>query len=1065
MRKLLSIIVVLLMGVTMLMAQTKVVTGRVITSEDGEPIIGATVMVEGTQNGTITDTDGNFSIKVSETQKNLVVSYVGMASQVVKVSDKKLIVQLSSNDEVLDEVMVVAYGTQKKSSFTGSAAQLKAESIESHVSSSVTSTLAGATPGVQLLSTSGDPSDNTPTIRIRGIGSMSASNTPLYVVDGMPYSGSISAINPQDVESMTVLKDAAASAIYGARGANGVILITTKKGAVGNAKVHFDAKFGSNSRLIPRYDVVTDPGEYYEAVYARLYNTQLYAGKTSGEAYAAAQKNLLNSKNGGVGYLVYTVPTGENLIGTNGKLNPNATLGYSDGEFYYTPDDWYDETFHNSFRQEYNFSVSGGTEKLNSFLGLSFLDDKGIVNNSGTKRYTARANVEFQAKTWLRFISSINYTHTNSEQPAYSTSSWGSSGNLFYITNEMGPIYPLYVRNADGSLKYVDGRVQYDANQTNQKRPSVVGNAVRDNEVNDRKSYRDVITGKWGIVLTPIKGLTLTANLGLNASNRRYNALYSMFGSQSSTNGMAYVSTNREFDLNSQYIANYKTTIAENHHIEALVGYEQYQEKVQFLSGENSYLFDPFVGELNNATGTSVEGLAASSYTDSYMTEGVLSRIQYDFAEKYFLSASYRRDASSRFAVGHQWGNFGSVGGAWLINKEAFMKDLTWIDELKLKASYGLQGNDNLGGYHPYADQYSISGSATADGWQYSTKLEEKGNDDLTWETSKAFNIGTDFTLFHGRLNGTVEYFSRRTSDLLYYKDTPTSSGISTGYYPVNVGEIKNNGIEFDVNGTAYKNKNLSVDLSFNLTHYKNEILSLDESVSGEGIKGSTYIYKVGGSLYNAYMYKYAGVDQENGMALFYKEEDDGTITTTNQISAATQFDCGSTLPSVFGGFGTTVKFYDFDLSAQFQFQLGGKYYDGEYQALMWTQENAGSALHKDWRKSWTPENPSSKYPRWASDNIISQSTVDFFQIKSDYLSLNNLTVGYTLPTKISRRFQIEGLRLYVAGENLFVLTARKGVDSRNSQGIGGYTSGSSAIGSNSYSAMRTVTGGLSVTF
>ena len=1071
MRKVLSLFVCFFMGITMLMAQNRTVTGSVISEEDGEPVIGASVLVEGTANGTVTNVDGEFSIKVSSSDKTLIVSYIGMQTTKVAIpqSGKKIKVILASENAMLDEVMVVAYGTAKKSSFTGSAAQLKSEAIEAHVSSNVASTLAGATPGVQLMTTSGDPSDNDPKIRIRGIGSMSASNNPLYVVDGVPYSGSISNINPMDVESMTVLKDAAANAIYGARGANGVILITTKKGDAGEAKVRFDAKFGSNSRLIPQYDVVTDPGEYYEAVYARIYNTQLYSGKSSSEAYAIAQKNLLDKNNGGVGYLVYTVPDGETLIGANGKLNPNATLGYSDGEYYYTPDNWYDEVFHNSFRQEYNLSVTGGTDKISAYVGLGFLDDGGICLNSETKRYTARLNLEYQAKKWFRINSSLNYAHTNSEQPSYTTTSWGSSGNLFYITNSMAPIYPLYVRDADGNIIKENGRTIYDANQTNFKRPSVVGNAVRDNDYDYRKSYVDVITGKWGVVLTPVKGLTLTANLGINAYNKRYNRMYSRFGSSSGVHGAGLVSHSRTFDINTQYIANYQITLAEKNNIDVMVGYEQYQLKDQYLEGYNTYLYDSSHGELSNAQGTTDDGLSLDSYTLSYMTEGIISRLQYNYDEKYFLSGSFRRDASSRLAPGHQWGNFGSVGAAWLVNKEDFMRDVEWVNELKVKASYGVQGNDNLldydgyETYYPYATLYKPT--LNPESKQFGKTMTQYGNDNLTWETSKSFNTGVDFSLF-SRVNGTIEYFSRRTTDLLYYKPLPTSAGISVGVQPSNIGEVLNTGVELNLNGTIYKGNGIHVSANFNLTHYKNEIKALDEATEATGgIKQSTRIYRVGGSLYNAYLYKYAGVDQETGMALFYKEEADGTLSTTNQITKATKFDCGSTLPKVFGGFGLSVSGYGFDLTSQFQFQLGGKYYDGQYQSLMWTQENVGSALHKDWRKSWTPENPSTKYPRWSSDNIVSQQPVDCFQVKSDYLSVNNITLGYTVPQKKTRQWNVESLRVYVSGENLGVLTKRRGIDPRSSEGIGGYTSGSSSAVNNGYSAMRTLTAGLSVTF
>lgn len=965
---------------------------------------------------------------------------------------------------MLDEVMVVAYGTAKKSSFTGSAAKVGSDKIDARIATSVTSALEGNTPGVQYMSSNGDPTDNAPTIRIRGIGSMSASNAPLYVIDGVPYDGPMNAINPQDVESMTVLKDASANAIYGARGANGVILITTKKGRSGDAEVKFDAKWGSNSRLIPQYDVITEPGEYYEAVYKKLFNSRYYNGSTLADSYAYADRALLDKNNGGLGYLVYTLPEGEKLIGTNFKLNPNAKLGYSDGEYYYTPDNWYDETYHNSFRQEYNVSVSGASDRLNYYAGAGFLQDGGIVNKSELKRYTGRMNVDFQAKKWLKIGTNMNYSHTDSSQPSYDTDTQMSSGNLFYIVNNMGPIYPLYVRNADGTIKTDNGRIVYDSNQTNQSRPSVVGNAVRDNEYNDTKTYRDVFTGKWTATITPVKGLSLTANLGANVDNLRYNALYSQFGAYSAQDGVAEVYADRRFGVNTQYLANYKTTFAETHNIDVLAGYEQYKYKSQRLYGSNDHLYNPLLGELGNATGTSNKSL--DSYTDNYMTEGFLARVQYDFMERYFLSASYRRDASSRLAKGHRWGNFGSVGLAWLINKEKFMENVGWVDELKFKASYGVQGNDNLLSYYPYSDMYSVSYNETTG--EYSVTLNQKGNNELTWETSHAFNVGVDFSIFNERLSGTLEYFTRKTTDLLYNKPTPLSSGIVTGSYPVNIGSIMNKGFEFTLDGVLFKNKNVELGMNLNLSHYKNEITSLDPSVSENGIKGSYYIYKVGGSLYQAYLYKYAGVD-ETGKALYYKEvtdkEGNTSVETTTNFDEATQFDCGTTLPDLYGGLGLTFRAYGFDLSAQCSFQLGGKMYDGTYQSLMWTSSQCvGSALHKDVLKSWSPENTGSNIPRWDGDVTVGQSAVDRFLTSSDYISLNNVTLGYSFPRSLLSRFSIGSLRIYVAGENLAVATARKGLDPRFSLGTGSFVYGSGAS-SNYYSAMRTVTAGLTITF
>lgn len=972
-------------------------------------------------------------------------------------------IQLVSDETLLDETIVVAYGTATKSSFTGSASMVKSETISAHVTSNAATALSGTTPGVQVLSTSGDPTQDGAVIRIRGIGSMSASSAPLYVLDGMPYDGNMSDINPNDVESISVLKDASASAIYGARGANGVVLITTKRAKNNEAKVTVDAKWGSNSRLIPQYDVISDPGDYYEFFYKLLYNTQYYAGKTPAQAHAFANANLYDQGNGGLGYQVFTVPQGENLIGTNFKINPNAKYGYSDGEYTYIPDNWYDETFHNSFRHEYNVSVSGNKDKFSYYASFGYLNDGGIISHSNYSRWTARVNTDYQVRSWLKLTANIAYTHSDSDSPSYSASSWGSSGNAFYIANSIAPIYPLYVRDAQGNImKDTTGKNVYDANQTNFKRAAVIGNAIRDNEYNSQKSYGDVINGKVGFVATLFKGLDLNANVGLVNSNYRYNALYSPFGSSASTDGAAYASHDRYFDLNSQVLLTYKTDFGgSKNHFDALLGFENYTEVYQGISGYNTNLYDPFIGELNNADSKSNRETNSSS--NKYVTEGFLARLQYDYDGRYFISGSYRHDASSRFAKGHRWGDFGSVGAAWLISDEAFMEDAASVDFLKLKVSYGVQGNDGLGSNFPYSDQYSHS--YNEDTGEYSSTLVHKGNENLTWETSHSLNVGVDFGFFKGKLNGSVEYFNRKTTDLLYNKNTPLSSGNPTGYFPTNIGSIDNQGVELTLDGNIFNRKNFRWDWNINLSHYKNKILRLDDSVREQGIKGSNYIYKEGGSLYQTYLVKFAGLNEE-GKSLYYKDDPDneGQMITTTDVTAADQYDCGTTLPKVYGGFGTTLSFYGVDVSAQFAFQLGGKYYDGQYQSLMLTQASAGQNIHKDMLKAWTAENPNTNVPRLDGDYTLGQTATDRFLTKSDYFSVNNVTIGYTFPEKWLRKSKVAALRIYFSGENLAVATARKGMDPRSGFGIGSMTSGS-GLSSGSYAATRNITGGVTITF
>ncbi len=1065
------------LSVGMAMAQTAV-TGNVVYADDGSPVIGAAVRVVGHANvGTVTDTEGKFTITLPKGAHEVTASYVGMVSKAVKVVGKHVTIALNLDATNLDEVMVVAYGTTKRSAFTGSAAEIKAADISAHVASSATSALVGKVAGVTMTTSSGAPGSDA-TLRIRGIGSMNASSAPLYIVDGAPWEGRVSDINPSDIESISVLKDASASAIYGARGANGVVIITTKKAkGVSDAKITFEAKIGTNSRLVPQYDVIDNPGEYYETHYKALFNSKYYYGASAGEAYAFADAALFDANNGGLGYQVYTVPEGEKLIGTNFKLNPKATLGYSDGQYYYTPDNWYDETFHNSFRQEYNMSVTGATEKLNYYAGLSFLDDGGFVDNSAYKRYTARTNVEYQATKYIKLVTNMAYTHVDSQTPSYDAGDWGSSVNLFYICNTMGPIYPLYVRNADGTLKVENGRQVYDSNQTGFKRPSVVGNAVRDNQYDSNKTYSDIFTGKWGAVITPFEGLSLNANITVTSMNDRNSQLGSVFASASGDDGYAYVSNSRTFTTNQQYFANYVKTFNDVHNVNVMAGYEQYNYKGQGLSGYNDHLFNPFIGELNNALGTDKK--QASSSTSNYMTEGFFGRAQYDYDNKYFISASYRRDASSVFAPGHRWGDFGSVGLAWQINKEKFLENVKWIDLLKLKASYGEQGNDALiiGGaraLYAYADMYSTSYNKETD--EYSVTMTRKGNEDLTWETSKAWNVGVDFSLFNYRLNGTIEYYNRKTTDMLYMKSLPLSSGLTVSSYPTNIGEMLNQGIEISLDGTLFKTKNFELGLNLNLTHNKNEILSLDPSIAEEGLKGGYSIIREGGSIYQAYMVRYAGTDKTNGMALYYMDQDIldeagnvvGTeMVTTTDLTEATQYDLGDTMADLFGGFGTTIKAYGFDLSAQFSFQLGGKMYDGGYQELMHNGHKPGTAMHRNLLNAWSPENPTSDIPRLstaASDFGSSQTAIDRFLTSSDYLTMTNLTIGYTLPQKLVKALELSNVRVYFSGENLFLLTARQGMDPRFNYGLGSMTYGSGEQ-SSSYSGMRSITGGISVTF
>ena len=987
------------------------------------------------------------------------ISFIGMQTQEVAIKPS-LRIFLKSDSQMIDEVMVVAYGTAKKSSFTGSASTVKADKLAERSVSNVTNALAGQVSGVQTTSSNGQPG-SAATVRIRGIGSISASNKPLYVVDGVPYDGEISAISTSDIESMTVLKDAASNALYGARGANGVILVTTKKGKVGEARIHFDAKWGVNKRGIPSYETVTDPGKFYELTYASIYNGDLGKHLSKGDLTAAnayANQAMLSSSY--LGYQVFSIPGGEQLIGMDGKLNPNATLGYSDGTYYYRPDNWTDELFENNARQEYNLNVSGATEKMNYYMSAGYLNDQGIVPNSGFKRYNARLKADYQVKSWLKLGGNVSFTHYDSREQ--DTEGSTSNGNAFYAANIMGAIYPMYVRDASGNIMYDNrGFKRYDyGSDTNFSRTNTVPNAnPLASYMLDKRNYSgDVVSGKWFAEIDIWNGLKANVNIGVDANNIRMrdlvNPFYGQYSETSGVGGLINTEAKRSFSTNQQYLLTYNKTFNDIHNVDVLAGHENYNYQYSYLYGSREKLYNPDIPELNNG----ILNQNNSGYSQNYATEGWLFRVQYDYDGKYFGSASYRRDASSAFHPDNRWGNFWSIGAGWLMNKEAFLANQNWIDMLKFKISYGLQGNDNLmyqGGlyrnYYPYMDQYTLANS----NGDFSTSLYYKGNKDITWETSHSFNTGFDFSFWGGKLSGSAEYFSRKTTDMLYFKPVAPSMGYSR--YPENVGSMINRGVELDLHSNIISTKDFSWDVSLNLTHFKNKVLKLAPELNGQLIDAPR-IYREGESMYQYYLPKYVGVNSETGEPMWALKEPDAegnTTTTSYSVATSNRFASGDILPKVYGGFGTSFAAYGFDFSITFAYQLGGRIMDYTYGGLM-SISAKGAAYHKDMLDAWTTENRNTNVPRMnVQDKFTASLTQDRWLTSSDYLSLQNITFGYTLPKSWTRKLQIDDVRLYFVADNVAMLTARKGLDPRQDY----------LKAENVYSPIRTISGGISLNF
>ena len=1064
-KRLMTVVAAIAVSTSMAFAQSQI-SGKVTSSEDGSPVIGASIKVAGTNTGTVTDIDGNFSLNAPAGSK-LEISYIGMVSKTVK-AGRNLNIVMDSDNHSLDEVMVVAFGTAKKSAFTGSAAVVGSEELSKKVTTNVADALVGSVPGLQLRGGTGQPGDTQGKINIRGIASMYASTDPLIIVDGAPYSASLSNIPTEDIESVSILKDAASAALYGARGAAGVIIVTTKKGSNKEAKINVDMKWGSNSRAIPDYDVIKDPGQYYEAYYAQLYNRNFYGrGQSAEQANLNANKTMLSD----LRYNVFTYPDNEQLIGLDGKINPHATLGRvvtgTDGKKYLmTPDDWANTLYNKSLRQEYNVSANGGTDRSTYYTSVGYLKDDGIIQQSGYERLTARLKADYQAKKWLKLGTNVGFVTSNQTQSSGLSSTSTLANNPFVFTSTLAPIYPLFIRDENGNIMKDDlGNDLYDFGSSSKfgiVRPVLDNN----NPMAELALNRVTANGHQlnasmsaDIQITSFLKASLTSTLIWGQTNgHTYSNAY--YGPKANVNGELQKESTESWRQNHTQTLTYYQDFGK-HSVTVLLGHEYYKTNTRYLSATGQGGFTPSIQEL----AAFAKKLDSNSYRTAYNVEGYFGNAQYSYDDKYFGSFSYRRDASSRFAKDHRWGNFWSIGGAWLISKESWFK-APWVDELKIKASIGQQGNDNIGNW-AYIDLYTLSKTSDT---SMAASFARMGNKNITWETTTNLNIGTEFSFFNRRLSGTIDFYSKKTTDLLFWLSIPESAG-SRGYYG-NVGDIRNNGIEVTLTGSIIRTKDLDWSVTANIAHNSTKILKLPESkIADNGgfnetskLETTQYWYRVGGSLYNGYMPKYAGVN-EKGEATYWVDEDAGggkhgtkySYTTTNPNSAS-KYETGSLLPKAFGGFSTTVVYKGFDFTASFDYQIGGKVYDSRYASLMSPCDNssaAGSAIHKDYLKSWSPNNTSSNIPRWQYGDNYTTAQSDRFLTNASYFNFQSFTVGYSIPTQHIPFFS--KIRVYCSGENLGFISARKGLDPRYS-----YDGGTTL---NAYSPVRNISGGIQLTF
>lgn len=1068
MKRLLISLVAILSGFG-LFAQTSV-NGVVVDLSDS-PVIGAGVQQVGKlSNGTVTDEQGRFTLSVPSTA-SLQISCIGYVSQTVSVDGRaKITIILQEDTQTLDDVVVVAFGQTTREAFTGSAGTMKAEELAKVQLTNATQALSGRVAGVQINNTSGQLGSS-PTITIRGVGSIYSDTSPLIVVDGMPYDGDLNLLNTNDIASMTVLKDAASNALYGARGANGVIMITTKRGKTGDAQVTVDAKWGVNSNALQLYNT-TGTGQFYETYYKTIYNQGILDGLSASDAHNKANTYVQGSSTG-PGYMVYTVPRGEDFILEGGTINPKATLGafhtYNGQTFWLQPDDWEKEGLRDGFRQEYNISVAGKQDRMDYYASMSYLDQDGIQEGSDQNRLTARLSADYQAKKWLKIGGNFSYTKYE-----YHNTSEGTlnAGFIWQTIKTQAPVYPVYLRDGNGNIM-IDkwGKQRYDFAQSYglNRAGGTGGNCIFGNKYESSGTTGNSFTAKGYADIKLTDDLTLTVNGSAYDYDRRSQSVTSPFVdyyTSSSDNGYLYKASTRTYTYNAQQLLNYNKVFG-FHDVSVMLGHEYYNYKYEYLdaSGHNF--------GIDNATELSAllnVNPNPSSESESYNNEGYFIRGMYNFAGKYYASASFRRDASSRFAKENRWGNFWSVGAAWLISKEDFF-NVGWVNSLKYKASIGSQGNDNIGNYL-YADSYDIVNNNDQVAFQW----RQKGTKDITWETNTNFNTGFEFEILKSRLNGSLDLFYRKTSDMLFQISTPPSIGYSN--YWTNMGDMRNAGIELDLHATPVETKNFRWLVDFNISRVRDKVLKLPESLKTVEVDGhngyinedgsfiSKYRYMIaeGLPLYSWYLHEYAGVDKETGEALYNKNilDDDGNITgktTTSNADESDYYLCGNAMPEFYGGLGMSFYFYGFDLSFNLTYQVGGKAYDYAYQILMHngSGNQIGTTWHKDILNAWTSDNTDTDVPRLNQTDTYTNSRSDRFLVSASYLNFQNLNFGYTIPAKLTNRVNIHSLRLYMSAENLFYVSARKGFDPRYSSA--GYNNMSS------YNPIRTVSGGVTITF
>ena len=1074
----------------------------VVVDEAGDPIAGASVQAKGTTQGTISDYDGKFDFEVSESVKTLVVSFVGMATQEVP-AGSNLKVTLRENTEVLQDVVVTGYGNVSKGGYAGSVETVKAEDIEKKNPSDITKALAGESAGVQVVTSSGQPG-TIADIRIRGIGSISASSAPLYVVDGIPLdAGSISSIDPGDIASTTILKDATATSLYGSRGANGVIVITTKKGSSNGdeGKIEIDVKAGSNMRLLPMYDVIDNPEDYILLAWQSLYTQWRTVNKKNESASIKyANNNLFGSAGIPAIYNIWDQP-GNLLVKAEdaaGNINPSFDPTVHRLAHFQKMDSWYNTLFHNGLKLEATAKISGGNEKLNYYTSFGYLKDEGYYTASNFQRFNTRANINYQPKKWLKGGLNIQYSYAAISNPGQGS----DANNGFAFVNQIPPIYPVYVYDPETGQPKVDpktGGKMYDYGDNGNEnigkeggRPYSFGiNPAGALEWDKQRTQLHQTVANAFLEVKLYEGLKFTLNIGAQYANSNSNSLVNKYYGNAAGVGRVSQTQYNYLAVTSNQLLEYNKSFNE-HTIRVMAGHETTYFTMNMQYGYKKNIVEDNVNQLSN--GVAMDGV--EGYARTSTLESALATATYEYDSRYHITANYRADGSSKFAKGHRWGHFGSVGAAWSFTNEHFMEGTTaadWIKNGKLRLSWGVLGNQDIGDML-YSDQYSVENVNGEKGyvWDY------KGNPELTWERTSTIDLGLEFGISK-YLDVELDYFYKKTDNMLFPRYVAPSLGYG-GYY-VNDAAMENQGLEFALKAHALDMRNIKLDVRLNGGYYRNKMLLMpidgyDENGNPERMVMSGGM-SVGHSTADYYMVHYEGVNEE-GQAMYtaYYDANKGGFghnsadliedgeSGDNYISSVYEYKlkhpnaniqqtsvsgeeytyAGSNyigksyMPDLDGGFGIDFEAYGVTLSISCSYRIGGYGYDNMYALLMHSDKIGSKNWHKDIKNAWSESNTNTNIPRLSNGaDQYANAASDRFLTSNSFLSLNNINLGYKFPKKLIEKIKLNNLQVWVAADNLAIASARRGYNPMMSM--------SGANGYDDYSPLSTVMAGVKVQF